>query len=134
MNYGEPTLEYDGYIREPKVFEEADAIDIEDWLAELDERYTNASSVGKGDAALVSAYTELNKLIQAGRIDAQGWVRETPADRASYTPNDKSTVKSRKSKEDLHYLKPEQVQQSASDRSCRDKAVLPSRDHRNNRS
>ena len=38
-----------------KAFENADAIDIEDWLGHLDERYTNASSVGKGDAALVAA-------------------------------------------------------------------------------
>ena len=109
LNYGEPTPEYDGYIREPRAFEEADAIDVEDWLAELDEWYNNSSSVGVADAALVAAYSELNKLIEAGRIDAQGWVRETPADRASYKPKDSSTAKSRESKKDLQYLKPEQV-------------------------
>lgn len=96
-----------------KPFEEADAIDVEDWLGELDEKYTNASSVGKGSAALVAAYEELNKLITAGRIDGEGWIRETPPQRASYTPKDSSTQKSRETREDLHWLKPEQVDDMA---------------------
>lgn len=96
-----------------KNFEDADAIDVEDWLADLDEKYSNASSVGKGSAALVSAFEELNKLVQAGRVDAKGWVRETPPERANYSPDDTSTKKSRESKEDLHYLKPEQVDEMA---------------------
>ncbi|WP_255349684.1 site-specific integrase [Halostagnicola sp. A56] len=52
-------------------------------------------------------------------------MRETPADRASYTPNDKSTVKSRKSKEDLHYLKPEQVDTMAQESGkLRDELII----------
>jgi integrase/recombinase XerD len=93
--------------------EEADAITVEDWLAELDEYYTNASSVGKASAALVAAYEELNKLIDAGRIDANGWRTETPPQRASYSPKDKSSHKARESREDLHYLKPDQVNELA---------------------
>ncbi|WP_254272425.1 tyrosine-type recombinase/integrase [Haloarcula marina] len=109
LNYGEPTPEYDGYIREPKVLEEADTIDVEDWLAELDERYTNASSVGKAEASLVAAFNELNKLIDAGRIDAEGWEYDTPAERADYSPEDSSTYKSRQTNEDLEWLTPDEV-------------------------
>lgn len=92
-----------------KDFEQADAIDIEDWLAELDDYYSNSSSVGKASAALVAAFEELNKLVEAGRIEGRGWVGETPPQKANYTPKDTDTQKSRESKEDLHYLKPEQV-------------------------
>jgi len=113
LNYGHPTPEYDEYERPPKVFEEADSLDIDDWLEDLDERYTNASSVGKGDAALVAAYKQLNKLIEADRIDADGWIRETPAERASYTPQDSSTYKSREMREDVEYLKPPEVDKLA---------------------
>lgn len=98
------------------VFEEADAIDVEDWLAHLDERYTNASSVGKGEAALVAAYEELNKLIQAGRIEGDNseWGRfGTPAEQADYTPQDSSTFKSRETREDVEYLKPAEVDELA---------------------
>jgi len=94
------------------VLEEADAIDIENWLAELDEKYTNASSVGKGEAGLVTAYDELNKLIQAGRIDGDNseWGRfGTPAEQADYSPQDSSTYKSRETREDVEYLKPAEV-------------------------
>lgn len=98
------------WIREQgKEFEEADALDIEDWLAELDEFYSNSSSVGKASAALVAAFDELNKLIVAGRIEGQGWPEITPPKRADYSPSDTDTQKQRESKEDLHYLKPEQV-------------------------
>lgn len=113
LNYGEPTPEYDAYIREPKSFEEADAIDIEDWLAELDDTYNNASSVGKADAGLLAAFDELNKLIEADRINAEGWNRETPADRADYTPDDKGTYKSREYHQDFNWLKPEEVDRLA---------------------
>ncbi|AGN01144.1 site-specific recombinase xerd [Salinarchaeum sp. Harcht-Bsk1] len=98
-------------LREQKPFEEADVIDVEDWLGEQDEKYSNASSVGKADAALVAAFDELNKLITSGRIDGEPWPRDTPADRADYTPNDTSTIKSRELKQDLHYLKPDEVDQ-----------------------
>lgn len=99
-----------------RAFEEADAIDVEDWLAHLDERYTNASSVGKGEAALVAAYEELNKLIQAGRIEGNNseWGRfGTPAEQADYTPQDSSTFKSRKTREDVEYLKSAEVDELA---------------------
>ena len=95
-----------------KAFEEADAIDVEDWLADLDEYYSNASSVGKGSAALVAAFEEIEKLSQAGRIDADTaeWGRYgTPPEQADYTPTDTGTQKSKESKEDLEYLKPNQV-------------------------
>jgi integrase/recombinase XerD len=125
LNYGHPIPSYDAYIREPKSFEQADAIDIEDWLSELDEYYNNSSSVGKAKCALVAAYTELNKMINAGRISADSW-QETPADRADYRPNDTSTAKSRESKEDLHYLKPEQVDELAKEASgkLRDELII----------
>lgn len=99
-----------------RAFEEADAIDVEDWLAHLDERYTNASSVGKGEAALVAAYEELNKLVQAGRIEGDNseWGRfGTPAEQADYTPQDSSTFKSRETREDVEYLKPAEVDELA---------------------
>jgi len=99
-----------------RAFEEADAIDVEDWLAHLDERYTNASSVGKGEAALVAAYDELNKLIQAGRIDGDNseWGRfGTPAEQADYSPQDSSTFKSRETREDVEHLKPAEVDELA---------------------
>jgi len=97
-------------------FEEADAIDIEDWLAHLDERYSNASSVGKGEASLIAAYEELNKLIQAERIDGDNseWGRfGTPAEQADYSPQDSSTYKSRETREDVEYLKPSEVDKLA---------------------
>jgi len=110
------------------VFEEADAIDIEDWLARLDEKYTNASSVGKGDAALVAAYDELNKLIQAGRIDADNseWGRfGTPAEQASYTPKDSSTYRSRETREDVEYLTPAEVDKLAKHtQTLRDELII----------
>jgi integrase/recombinase XerD len=93
-------------------FEEADAIDVENWLAELDEKYTNASSVGKGEAALVAAFEELNKLIQADRVkgDNSEWGRfGTPAEQADYTPQDTSTYKSRETRENVAYLSPSEV-------------------------
>ena len=92
-----------------KSFEEADFVDVDEWLAHLDEKYTNASSVGKGDAALVAAYEELNKLIQAGRVNGEGWIQETPAERANYTPNDSSTYKSRETRQDVEYLNPVEI-------------------------
>ncbi|WP_302081671.1 tyrosine-type recombinase/integrase [Salinibaculum rarum] len=97
-------------------FEEADVINVENWLAHLDERYTNASSVGKGEAALVAAYDELNKLIQAGRIEGDNseWGRfGTPAEQADYTPQDSGTFKSRETREDVEYLKPAEVDELA---------------------
>lgn len=97
-------------------FKKADAIDIEDWLAHLDDRYTNASSVGKGEAALIAAYNELNKLIQAERIEGDNdeWGRfGTPADQADYSPNDSSTYKSRETREDVEYLEPAEVNKLA---------------------
>lgn len=97
-------------------FEKADAINIEDWLAHLDSKYTNASSVGKGEAGLVAAYEELNKLIQAGRIDGDNseWGRfGTPAEQADYSPQDSSTYKSRETREDVEYLKPTEVDKLA---------------------
>lgn len=96
-----------------KDFEEADAIDVEDWLAKLDEEYANASTVGQGRAALVAAYEELNKLIEAGRIEGHGWVGDTPPEKASYTPEDTDSAKARESREDLVYLKPSQVDELA---------------------
>lgn len=99
--------------QQEKEFEEADAIDIEDWLAELDEFYSNSSSVGKASAALVAAFEELNKLTEAGRVDGKGWVGETPPQRASYSPKDTDTQKVRESKQDLHFLKPAQVDEMA---------------------
>lgn len=108
-----------------KDFEEADAIDVEDWLAELDEYYSNASSVGKGSAALVAAYEELNKLIEAGRVDGRGWVGDTPPQRASYAPKDTDTQKARESKEDLHFLRPEQVDVMAKEATkLRDELII----------
>lgn len=100
---------------EGKDFEEADAIDVEDWLAELDKIYSNCSSVGKGSAALVAAYGELNKLIEAGRIEGRGWVGETPPQKASYSPKDTDSLKTQNTKEDLEYLQPEQVNQMANE-------------------
>lgn len=108
-----------------KDFEEADAIDVEDWLAELDDHYSNSSSVGKASASLVAAYEELNKLIEAGRIDGRGWVGGTPPQRASYTPKDTDTQKARESKEDLHFLKPGQVDAMAKEaEKLRDELVI----------
>lgn len=111
-----------------KDFEEADAIDVEDWLAELDEFYSNASSVGKGSAALVAAYDELMKLVQAGRIDAETgeWARYgTPPEQADYTPRDTDTQKARESKEDLHFLKAEQVDAMAKEAGkLRDELII----------
>lgn len=125
LNYGEPTPQYEGYVRPPKAFEEADAIDVEDWLAELDERYANASSVGKAEASLVAAYRELNKLIEAGRVDAEGWDYETPAERADYSPKDSSTYRSRETREDLEYLKPKKVAKLAeSAERLRDELII----------
>lgn len=97
---------------EGRSFEEADPIAVENWLADLDEYYNNASSVGKASAALVAAYDELMKLVQAGRIDANisKWEKYgTPPRQADHKPRDTDTQKARESKEDLHYLKPEQV-------------------------
>lgn len=106
-------------------FEEADAIDVENWLAELDDRYNNASSVGKGDAALIAAFEELNKLIEAGRIDADGWTHETPAEQANYSPEDSSTLKSRKTNEDLEWLTAEEMDQLArSTEKLRDELIV----------
>jgi integrase/recombinase XerD len=108
-----------------KEFEGADAIDVEDWLAELDEYYSNASSVGKASASLVAAYEELNKLIEAGRVEGRGWVGDTPPQRASYTPKDTDTQKSRESKEDLHFLKPGQVDAMAKEtEKLRDELII----------
>jgi len=108
-----------------KDFEGADAIDVEDWLAKLDEYYSNASSVGKASAALVAAYEELNKLIEAGRVDGRGWVGDTPPQRANYTPKDTDTQKARESKEDLHFLKPEQVDVMAKEATkLRDELII----------
>jgi len=117
------------WIREQgKEFEEADAIDVEDWLADLDEYYSNASSVGKGSAALVAAFEEIEKLSQAGRIDADAgeWGRYgTPPEQADYTPSDTDTQKSRESKEDLEYLKPEQVDAMAKEADkLRDELII----------
>lgn len=63
----------------------------------------------KAQAALVATYTELNKLIEARRIDADGWIRETPAERADYSPDDNSSYRSRENREDLEWLTPEEV-------------------------
>jgi integrase/recombinase XerD len=65
---------------------------------------------------LVAAYDELNKLIQAGRIDGDNseWGRfGTPAEQADYTPQDSSTFKSRETCEDVEYLKPAEVDELA---------------------
>jgi integrase/recombinase XerD len=108
-----------------KEFEEADAIDVEDWLAELDEYYANSSSVGKGSAALVAAFEELNKLIRAGRIAGSGWNGNTPPQRASYSPVDTDTKKARESKQDLHWLKPSQVDRMAQEaEKLRDELII----------
>ena len=111
-----------------KSFEEADAIDVEDWLAELDEYYSNASSVGKGSAGLVAAFEEIKKLSQAGRIDADTgeWGRYgTPPEQADYTPTDTGTKKARESKEDLEYLKPNQVDAMAKEADkLRDELII----------
>lgn len=111
-----------------KDFEEADVVDVEDWLAELDEFYSNASSVGKASAALVAAYDELMKLIQVGRVDADidEWARYgTPPKQADYTPRDTDTQKARESKEDLHFLKPEQVDAMAKEaEKLRDELII----------
>jgi integrase/recombinase XerD len=108
-----------------KAFEEADYLNVGNWLAELDERYSNASSVGKGSAALVAAYDELDKLIEAGRVDGSGWAGETPPQRATYSPDDTSTKKARESKKDLHYLKPYQVDEVAREAGrLRDELVI----------
>lgn len=111
-----------------KAFEEADAIDVEDWLADLDKKYSNASSVGKGSAALVAAYEELNKLVQAGRIDADNseWGRYgTPPKQADYTPEDTDTLKAKESKKDLEFLKPEQVNEMANEtEKLRDELIV----------
>lgn len=124
--YSSKIKKFRNWIRgKDKDFEDADAIDIEDWLAELDDYYSNSSSVGKASAALVAAYDELNKLIKAGRIEGRGWVSETPPKRASYTPNDTDTKKSRESKQDLHYLKPEQVDEMAREaEKLRDELII----------
>lgn len=115
-----------GWIQEQgKDFEEADAIDVEDWLAELDEYYSNASSVGKASAALVAAYEQLNTLIDAGRIDGRGWVSDTPPQKANYSPKDTDTQKARESKENLHFLKPEQVDAMAKEADkLRDELII----------
>lgn len=110
--------EFREWLPEGVAFEEVDVIHIEDWLATLDETYANASSVGKGESGLSAAFNELTKLIQAGRInepdDFEDWRRfGTPAERAEYTPDDSSTLKQRASKEDLKYLKPEEVDRMA---------------------
>jgi integrase/recombinase XerD len=108
-----------------KEFEEADSINVENWLDELDEYYSNASSVGKASAALVAAYDELNKLIEAGRIDGRGWVGDTPPQKATYTPNDTDTQKARESREDLHFLKPGQVDAIAKEaEKLRDELII----------
>jgi integrase/recombinase XerD len=115
-----------GWIQEQeKDIEEADAIDVEDWLAELDEFYSNASSVGKASAALVAAYDELNKLIEAGRVDGRGWVGDTPPQRASYRPKDTDTQKAQELKDDLHFLTPEQVDAMAKEaEKLRDELII----------
>jgi len=108
-----------------KNFEEAHAIDVEDWLAELDEYYSNASSVGKASAALVAGFNELNKLVDAGRIEGRTWAGDTPPQKASFTPNDTDTKKARESKEDLHFLKPEQVDAIANEaKRLRDELMI----------
>jgi integrase/recombinase XerD len=114
------------WIREQgKEIEEADVIDIEDWLAELDEFYSNSSSVGKASAALVAAFEELNKLIGAGRVSGSGWVGDTPPQKASYSPEDTDTQKARESKQDLHFLKPEQVDRiSRETKKLRDELIV----------
>lgn len=69
---------------------------------ELDEKYSNSSSVGKASAALVDAYEELIKLIQAGRVDADNsdWARYgTPSKQVDYIPEDTYTKKARESKQ-----------------------------------
>jgi len=108
-----------------KEFDSADAIDVEDWLAELHEYYSNASSVGKASAALVAAFEELNKLIEAGRIDGRGWAGDTPPQRASFTPKDTDSKKVRELKDNLHFLKPEQVDAMAKEaEKLRDELII----------
>lgn len=108
-----------------KALEEVHAVDVEDWLDHLENKYSNASSVGKGSAALVATYEELNKLIDAGRIDGSGWVADTPPQRASHTPSDTDSKKAREEKEDLHYLNPEQVNDMAQEaEKLRDELII----------
>lgn len=114
LNYGEPTREYDEYVREPKGFEEADFVDVENWLAELDERYNNANSVGKAEASLVVAYEQLDKLSGTSRVDAEpSWDHRTPVEMADYTPDDTDSYKSQETREDLAYLEPSEVDKLA---------------------
>jgi integrase/recombinase XerD len=64
----------------------------------------------------VAAYEELNKLVQADRIEGDNseWGRfGTPAEQADYTPQDSSTFKSRETREDVEYLKPAEVDELA---------------------
>ena len=107
--------DFRGWLDRP--FEEADVFDVEDWLEELDDKYNNSSSVGKGEAALIAAYEELDRLITRGRIegDNSGWERgrNTPPKRAEPSLQTTDTYKARKSKKNLHYLEPEQVKAMA---------------------
>ena len=99
-------------------FEDVDMFDVEDWLELLDERYNNASSVGKGSSALVAAFEQLEKLGRTGRIEAdvdyELWARHgTPAEQADYSADDTDSYKSKQSKENIKYLKPEQINEMA---------------------
>lgn len=96
-----------------KPMEEADFVDVEDWYAELDDRYQSDSAVNKGKGGLAAFFEIANKLADADRINIDGWGRESPADRAHYSPETTDTLKQRDSREDLHYLKPEQVDEMA---------------------
>lgn len=96
-----------------KSIEEADFVDIEDWYAHLDDRYNSASPVNQGKGALRALFGIGNNLADAGRINIDPWGRETPADRANYTPETTSTLKSRETHEDLHWLTPEEVDRLA---------------------